>query len=165
MSAIRPLLTTLLATAVLAGCRSLAPDTGLNGPAEASFGAEARGNLAAQPGQDRGQPRQPALLLAFAPQFPIGVIDILVTPGLIHAQGLDMRPRIGRDPHLAPGRRNAQRLDATARSGITDQGAIPVPITEAGATLFARQRQCLTANLDQPHRVQFGFGWVMVKTM
>lgn len=43
MSAFRPLLTTLLAASVLAGCRSLAPDTGLTGPAEASFGTEARG--------------------------------------------------------------------------------------------------------------------------
>lgn len=43
MSAFRPLLTTLLAAAALAGCRSLAPEVGLNGPAEASFGTEARG--------------------------------------------------------------------------------------------------------------------------
>lgn len=43
MSAFRPLLTTLLAAAALAGCRSLAPDTGLGGPTGADFGAEARG--------------------------------------------------------------------------------------------------------------------------
>src|SRR4029078_12498938 len=55
----------------------------------------------------------PVVLLALARRPVVGGVEVLAPPGRVDASRLQLRARARRDPHVAPGRRDDELLDAS----------------------------------------------------
>src|SRR5438067_10245096 len=72
-------------------------------------------------------------LLAVAALSPEVVIAVLLASGRVHAGGLDVTKRVGADPDVLPGRRDAQLANALEHAGLRDRSPVLVEIREAPA--------------------------------
>ena len=76
-------------------------------------------------------------LLGIALLPPHLVISVLGPAPAVDARGLDVAERIGRDPDVVPGLRDAERGNAFHRFGIADLGARVIAIAETSARPLA----------------------------
>ena len=82
--------------------------------------------------QLRGEHQDASVLGLVALLAPDGVVEVLLASGVIGADGLQMAVRARTDPHLGPGRRDRQRLDA-GHVARPQSSTCFVEVGEAGA--------------------------------
>jgi len=85
---------------------------------------------AAQMRQFLRQLSHAVVLPQLAPLDGTGVVPVLLAPARVEPPRLNRRSRRPRDVHVAPGRRNAQRVDAHQRPPIADHAVVGVAILE-----------------------------------
>ncbi|MNR02767.1 hypothetical protein D3C85_1186330 [compost metagenome] len=90
-------------------------------------------NLLTQARQAKGEIGKPVELLCGGSCGPVGVIGILLTTAGVPSRRLDMTAWVGADPHLFPGRRNAQVADPVENSSLADHAPLRIAIAEAAA--------------------------------
>ena len=78
-----------------------------------------------------GEAHQLVELRLLLPGAKLGVVEVLQPPRAVAPGRLQLRSRIGRDAHVAPGRWNAQGLDSLERVRIRDPAAPRVHVAEA----------------------------------
>jgi hypothetical protein len=70
-------------------------------------------------------------LLQVALAAPFVVVAVLLAPGGVGAGGLQVAERVGADPHVLPGRRDAERADPGEHVGVGHPAAVAVAVLEA----------------------------------
>lgn len=103
-----------------------------------------------QRGQRVGEPEHVREFLGIALLAPHLVISVLGPAPAVDARGLDVAERIGRDPDVVPGRRDAERGDTLHRLGIADLGARGIAIAETSAPPLAVDPRTVRVTADQP---------------
>ena len=106
--------------------------------------------LLAQPGQGQGEPEHVRELLGVPLLAPPVVVAVLGPAPGVDPGGLDVTPRVGRDPHVAPGGREHQRGDPPQRARIGDQRAGRVPVPETVRALLAGEAGAARVAAGQP---------------
>ncbi len=129
------------------GCEDLLP--GEAAPAEIG------GNAAAENRQDLGEMQDMGKLDLIAEGGPVGMIEILLAPPGVAAGRLQMSPRRGADPDLAPGRWNDQGSDALQGLRIANSRSIRRQVPEphaAPAPADAGESVMHVVKADRPRR-------------
>jgi hypothetical protein len=106
------------------------PDRGRGHPiAVEAAAAEISQRRRPQRGQRVGEPEHVRELLLVALLAPHLVVAVLRPAPAVDARGLDVAQRVGRDPDVCPGRRDAKSTDAVQRlrTGDFRSGGIPIP--------------------------------------
>ena len=86
-----------------------------------------------QRGQRAGEPQHVRELLGVALLTPHLVVAVLGPAPAVDARGLDVAQRVGRDPDVLPGRRDAEGTDACSVSAARDLRAGGIAIAEPAA--------------------------------
>ncbi len=82
-------------------------------------------------GETPGQPGDALELLTAATGGPVLVIQVLLPPGGIGADRLEVSPIVRTDPHVLPGGRDGERPDPFARSLVPDGLSVRVEVGES----------------------------------
>ena len=96
--------------------------------------------------------RQLAVLDLGAPGLPVGVIAILLAARLVDAGRLQMPGLARADPHVPPGRRDAQAPDPREALFARHRAAVRVQVAEAPAAAPAPDAGLLVRDVDEPRR-------------
>src|SRR5262245_17234534 len=102
---------------------------------------------------ERGEARE---LHFIAASGPARMVAILLAATLVAAGRLEVTLRMGRDPDIAPGRRDDQASDAGKSYGVFDPLAVRPHVEEAGAGTPAANARLLVTGVDQG-RARSGF--------
>ena len=79
------------------------------------------------------EPDQLLELRGLLPRAKLRVVEVLQPPRAVEPGRLQLGPRTGRDAHVAPGRRDAQRVDSLERVGVGDPAPARVHVAEVAA--------------------------------
>ena len=93
--------------------------------------ADVVGDLLAELGKTAGEAQDPVVLLAVPRRSPLVVVAVLAATLGVHPGGLDVPVRVRADPHVLPGRRDGQRLDASDHLVVGDALAVGLRVGEA----------------------------------
>src|SRR5688500_7716415 len=69
---------------------------------------------------------------------PLRVVQVLLSPGYVVSDCLDVPVGVGADPYVVPGRRDCQGADAYERLGVVESVAEGVEVLKALAAADAR---------------------------
>ena len=92
-------------------------------PVDADVGED----LLAGPGERAPEGEHPVELLGITAGPPVGVVEVLPSPGRVGADGLQVPVGIGTDPHVLPRGRDHQRPDPL---GVLAVEAMPVAVEQ-----------------------------------
>ena len=95
-------------------------------------------------------------LLLVAALAPARVVEVLLAAALVDAGGLDVAAGVRADPHVLPGRRDHQLVDARQDLGILDALAVGVEDREAAAAPTPAQAGAAAVDLPQARSVHAG---------
>src|SRR5438132_13766155 len=81
---------------------------------------------------------------------PSRMIAVLLASPLVPPGGLDMPERVGINPHIGPGRRDHDRLNAPQGRDIAYRRPVGTPVIEAAAGFMARDPGLVVEGVIQP---------------